>query len=767
MSSPSAHVEHLHVFERAVTLLSSSADFDQTLEHAIAACLPALGDFGYCDVKVDGGVRRTVRAHQDDGVEALLRPTGWVARSANGLNVCALTTGEPALHTDVDDAWYRRAALDPRDLDWMRRLAFRSMVTVPMRYRSELIGALTLFMARSGRRHGSEALDLAASVAALAAPVVANARLADRHQRAEQALREREQRLNEALAAEREARAAAEQARRRLELLAMAGTVFSGSLEPQATLQEIAALIVPDIADWCRVDLLDAGGVLRRALTHHSDPQKTREAVALVQKLRGSPDTPGTMAWTVESGLSHLARFDQPNAFDEVRDRDLLTFARAIDMRAFFVVPLIARGRTLGALGVVQAESGRQFSQDDCALVAEIAQRAAVALDNARLFVEADGARRDAEHASRAKDEFLAMLGHELRNPLAPIVTALHLMSLRPRGDNDAERRIIGRQVAHLSRLVDDLLDVSRITRGKVELRHELLDLAVVVDKALELAQPLLGKRVRPIEVDLPAAPVYVEGDAVRLAQVVSNLLTNAAKYTPDAGRVALRVGADNGAAEIVVEDEGRGIAPDLLPRIFDLFVQGEQSMARQTGGLGLGLTIVKTLVQMHGGMVSASSDGVGRGACFTVRLPRAAEGQAPAPAQCAAPRAPRGRGRVLVVDDNVDAAETLAVLLETEGYDVRTASDAAGALALLDAFPPGIAILDIGLPAMDGYELARCLRADARVPGMRLVALTGYGRDPDRQRAADSGFDEHLVKPVSAETLLEVLARWLPAQES
>jgi len=578
---------------------------------------------------------------------------------------------------------------------------------------------------------------------------------------------DRAQRLDAALAAEREARAAAEQARRRLELLVMAGTVFSGSLEPQATLQEIAALIVPDIADWCRVDLLDADGVLQRALTHHSDPVKTREANVLVQRLRGSPKTPGTMAWTVESGLSHLARFDPPDAFDEVRDADLLTFARAIGLRAYFVVPLVARGRTLGAMAVLQAESGRMFSQDDCALVAEIAQRAALALDNARLFVEADNARREAERANRAKDEFLAMLGHELRNPLAPIVTALHLMSLRPHGDSTAERRIIARQVAHLSRLVDDLLDVSRITRGKVELRHELLDLAVVVDKALELAQPLLEKRGRAIDVALPNPPVYVEGDAVRLAQVVSNLLNNAAKYTPDERRIALRVEARDGFAELAVEDDGSGIAPELLPRIFDLFVQGEQSMARQTGGLGLGLTIVKTLVHMHGGTVSAHSDGVDRGARFVVRLPLAPHAEVSAPLPQAPARVPRGRGRVLVVDDNADAADTIAVLLEAEGYEVRTAGDGAAALGILDGFPARIAILDIGLPAMDGYELARRLRVDTRVPGIRLVALTGYGRDPDRQRAADSGFDEHLVKPVPPDILMEVLARWLPAAEA
>jgi PAS domain S-box-containing protein len=560
------------------------------------------------------------------------------------------------------------------------------------------------------------------------------------------------------LAAERAARAAAEQAGRRLEILAMAGTVLSGSLEPQATLEEIASLMVPDIADWCRVDLLDANGVLQRALAHHSDPAKARAGMALVKSLRAAPTTPGSMGWAVETGLSHLARFDAGNDADEPRDRDLLEFARAIGMRAYFVVPLVARGRTLGALAVLQAESNRGFTQDDCALVAEIAHRAALALDNARLYMEADQARRAAEQASRAKDEFLAMLGHELRNPLAPIVTALHLMSMRGDTATEGERRIIERQVAHLSRLVDDLLDVSRITGGKIQLQREVLDVAGVVDKALELAHPLLEKRMHGVEVDLPDSPVYVAGDAVRLAQVLSNLLTNAAKFTPWDGRIAVRVVAATDSVEIAVEDTGRGIEPALLPNVFDLFVQGAQPIDRQSGGLGLGLAIVKTLVQMHGGTVLAHSDGEQRGSRFVVRLPRCAAPEAVGAAASPAAAAAKGRGRVLVVDDNVDAADTLAVLLEAAGYNVRTAVDGVRALRTLDTFTPDVAILDIGLPGMDGYELARRFRAEPRAARTRLVALTGYGRDPDRHRALDGGFDEHLVKPVSADRLLDVL---------
>jgi signal transduction histidine kinase/ActR/RegA family two-component response regulator len=565
------------------------------------------------------------------------------------------------------------------------------------------------------------------------------------------------------LVAERNARAAAELARRRLELLSAASATFSRSLDQQATLQAIGAIVVPTIADWCRVDLVDANGVLQRALAHHSDPEKSRYGMELVRRLRASRETPGSMQWATATGQSHLAHFDPPDAFDAIRDRDLLTFSNAIGMRAYYVVPLIARGRTLGALAALQAESGRHFTPDDCALINEVAQRAALAIDNARLFADAEAAYREAERANRSKDEFLAMLGHELRNPLAPIVTALHLMALRDAPESSSERKIIERQVAHLSRLVDDLLDVSRITQGKIQLQREHTDLRAVVERAIELTLPLFEKREHPVEVALPEAPAPVWADVVRLTQVFCNLLTNAAKFTPPDGRVRLRLVASGDWAEAVVEDTGKGIEPALLPKIFDLFVQGEQPLDRNVGGLGLGLAIVKTLVQMHGGSVGVTSEGEGRGSAFSVRLPLAMGAQQSAPTSTpSADLRMRGRGRILIVDDNADAAETLALMLETCGYEVRTAGDGAAALAMLDSFVPALAILDIGLPGMDGYELARRLRADARLAGLRLIALTGYGREPDRTRALANDFQEHLVKPVRPDRLLDAVSQLL-----
>ena len=546
--------------------------------------------------------------------------------------------------------------------------------------------------------------------------------------------------------------------RQRLELLASAGNLLSRSLEPAETLQAIARTVVPAVADWCRVDLLDKDGVLQRALTYHSDPEKARFGTELTHRLRAAPGAVGSMLWVTQTGKPFLAHFDRPGQHDPVRDRDLLTFAQSIGMRAYFMVPLIARGRTLGALGALQAESGRDLSPEDCSLISELAQRAALALDNARLYAEAESALKQAQTANRAKDEFLAMLGHELRNPLAPIVTALQLMQLRSPHAAEEERRIIERQVAHLSRLVDDLLDVSRITKGKITLERELVDIKSVVGRALEITQPALERRARPVELSLPQHEVYVLGDAVRLAQVVSNLLTNAAKFTPGDRRIALRIATDGGEVELTVEDAGAGIATELLPRVFDLFVQGEQPRDRNSGGLGLGLTIVRSLVEMHGGSVAAESAGAGRGALFRVRLPRASgEMRRRTDPLTRIPRAAAGT-RVLVVDDSADAAETLAALLRMAGYEVRTAGDASTALQVVASWQPRLGVLDIGLPGTDGYELARQMRADPRNEGIRLVALTGYGSERDRAHALASSFDEHLVKPVQAERLFATL---------
>jgi PAS domain S-box-containing protein len=365
--------------------------------------------------------------------------------------------------------------------------------------------------------------------------------------------------------------------------------------------------------------------------------------------------------------------------------------------------------------------------------------------------------------ADRQKNEFLAMLSHELRNPLAPMRNALYLLKrsgLDPVAMETA-RDVMERQMHQLVRLVDDLLDVSRIIRGKIDLRRDRVDLAAVVSRASETAQPAMDAHGHTLDVGLPAYPVEVEGDLVRLSQVLSNLLMNAAKYSGNANRVSVTVRSDADAALICVRDYGVGIPPELLARVFDLFVQGENTLARSQGGLGIGLTLVKRLVEMHGGTVSAHSDGPGHGSEFRVRLPLAAADPAAAPASDAGIKPqPAKRPRLLVVDDNVDAAETIAKLLRLSGFDTECVYDGPAALAAVQDKRPDVVVLDIGLPGMDGYEVARRLRAQDAFRRTPLIAVTGYGQENDRQRSVQAGFDEHFTKPVDPEELERFITR-------
>lgn len=365
--------------------------------------------------------------------------------------------------------------------------------------------------------------------------------------------------------------------------------------------------------------------------------------------------------------------------------------------------------------------------------------------------------------ADERKNEFIAMLAHELRNPLAPVRNALAVFRERFGSDPEAARlgRMMERQVAHLVRLVDDLLDVSRITRGKVELRRERVDLVAVAARAAEGARGFLDARRHELEVVLPPGPLWVEADPDRVEQVLDNLLTNAGKYTEPGGRVRLAVGREGAEAVVRVRDTGIGLREEAIPRLFDLFMQADRLPGRVSEGLGLGLALVKMLVELHGGTVSATSDGPGLGSEFVVRLPLPPEGRSPAPdsPRRAAVRGPERALRILVCDDNEDGAETLATLLELAGHEVRVCHDGPGTLAAAAAFAPDVCLLDIGLPkGMDGYEVARRLRAEGHAAV--LVALTGYGQDDDRRRSAEAGFQAHLVKPVDHALLAELLAR-------
>jgi PAS domain S-box-containing protein len=374
-------------------------------------------------------------------------------------------------------------------------------------------------------------------------------------------------------------------------------------------------------------------------------------------------------------------------------------------------------------------------------------------------------AEEELREMDRRKDEFLATLAHELRNPLAPIRNAAHVIRLKAMNDPQLQRaqEIIDRQVDHLRRLVDDLLDISRITHGKIELRQERLPINTAVEYAIEVVRPLIEARRHELSFEPLAEDAWVVGDSARISQSVANVLTNAAKFTEPGGRISVTVSRNDAGVAVRVADNGIGIPQSLLPRLFDVFTQGDRSLDRSQGGLGLGLALVKKLVEMHGGRVSAESQGPGQGSAFSLELPLAAA-QEPAAAPSARGARAAGPRRVLVVDDNRDAAESTAELLRRDLHEVRTAYSGAAALGVARVFRPQVIFLDIGLPCIDGYEIARRLRSFPETAGARIVALTGYGQLRDIERSREAGFDEHVVKPADPATLLELAAAARPA---
>ena len=424
---------------------------------------------------------------------------------------------------------------------------------------------------------------------------------------------------------------------------------------------------------------------------------------------------------------------------DEAMAEGLAVGANDYIVKPFSARELVARVR-------VQLEIARSLESDRTHESARLAE---------------EQRRQVAESTSHAKDEFLAILGHELRNPLAPILTALQLMDMRGEKGSIRERAVIARQVKHVVRLVDDLLDVSRITRGKVSLEKRAIGILAVITNAIEIASPLLEQRKHRLIVDVARRGLLLEADPFRLAQVISNLLTNAAKFTPAGGTITISADAEGQSIVVRVKDTGMGIDRALLPRVFDAFAQGGQGSDRAQGGLGLGLTIVQSLVALHGGQVEAHSAGSGQGAEFVVRLPALAASDLLDLVPAAAPEAPALAPkslRVLVVDDNEDAARLLSELLRMNGHEVVVAHNGAEALRARQGFVPEVALLDIGLPLMDGYELARRLRAQQPSPHLRLIAITGYGEAKDRLLSKAAGFDEHLVKPVDVEQVCLLL---------
>jgi PAS domain S-box-containing protein len=439
----------------------------------------------------------------------------------------------------------------------------------------------------------------------------------------------------------------------------------------------------------------------------------------------------------------------------------------ATAIRAVICVPILKSGRFVAGMAV-HTNTIRQWCPAEVELVQQVASRCWESIERSRVERERARLLEVAEAANRAKDEFLAMLGHELRNPLAPIVSALQVMALRDEGSSSRERTIIERQVTHLTRLVDDLLDVSRIARGMVELKLSVVELSDIVSEAVEIAAPLIEQHEHAVVIEVPRSGLAIEADAARLTQVVVNLLTNAAKYTPTGGQITISAELEGERCVLRVLDTGVGMSATVLSEAFDPFVQGHRTIDRSQGGLGLGLTIVKSLVERHGGSVTARSEGSNKGSEFIVTLPQTQPKAASVARPAARCNDQDGVGvngaRILVVDDNVDAAEMLAVALGLRGCDVSVAHDGCEALRLAETTRFDAALLDIGLPIMDGYELAARLRALPNAADTQLVAVTGYGQEDDRRRALAAGFHRHLVKPVDLRVLETIVASLPPS---
>ena len=564
-----------------------------------------------------------------------------------------------------------------------------------------------------------------------------------------------------ALAHEQAARAAVEEESKRLQFLAEAGVVLGRSLDATATLRGLADLAVPFLADFAAAVLVEPDGGWRTE-TIYAPEGIVAGADALPASidelmLRAISERKTLRLESVPCPLFSVHRSSNPP--EPTMNGKQGTGNEEVSVLA---IPLKARGRVLGVLTLALGSSGRNYEAADLSLAEELASRAAAALENARLY-------RDIQERDLRKNEFLAMLAHELRNPLAPIRNAVQILGQAKEQDSGTKwaSDVIDRQVKQMVRLVDDLLDVSRITRGKVKLKTEPVDVAAAVASAVETSRPLIDERRHDLAVTLPASPLWVAADPARLAQILANLLNNAAKYTPEGGRITFMTEREGDAAVFRVRDTGVGIAAEMLPRVFDLFTQIDRSLDRAEGGLGIGLTLVHRLVEMHGGTVHVCSDGLGRGSEFVVRLPAvAAPSVSEEPTRNGKHSAPLEAGglRILVVDDNRDSAHSLALLLEIQGHQVRTAYDGLAALDMVEEFDPEAVVLDIGLPRLNGYDAARRIRARPQSKPLLLVALTGYGHEDNRVQAQAAGFDHHLVKPVDLEILQQLFASHLQA---
>ncbi|HZU83242.1 MAG TPA: PAS domain S-box protein [Polyangiaceae bacterium] len=738
------------LLDEATTALSTSLDLEEMLSMLAAVLAPGLADWSAIHLLERDELRLVAVAHRDPAELAAARR---LARDPpdprRGLGVWRVVrTAQPELYPDIRDDLLVQAARDPAHLEAMRAAGVRSVMIVPVLVRGHAAGAMSLACTESGRRFDERDLELAAELGRRAGTAVENASL---------------------YAAERTGR-------ERLEFLAQAGEVLSGAFDYAETVQKIVHVTVPTLADFAFCDLVE-GGHVRRVAAVQGDP----EAEALLEATRWArAGGRGEELSALHAGETVFRPVVGGESIDpDDAHQDDGGIARRLGLRSMISLPLRARGEVLGSLNVCFGRSGRRHTAEDRKLAEELARRAATALVQVRLFeaahraaARAEEAARRAEEANRLKDEFLATVSHELRTPLNAILGWSTL--LRSRGAEASIAKgidVIHRNAEAQTRLVEDILDVSRIITGKLLLDLKPTDLVTVIGEAIEVVRPSADAKRITIDFEPPADRAVMVGDPERLRQVVWNLLSNAVKFTEADGRVKAWIDKDGAKLTINVQDTGRGIEPEFLPFVFDRFKQADSSTTRRFGGLGLGLAIVRHIVELHGGHVSAESAGKGRGALFRVSLPIRAvvtEGRAEDARRNAPPALPPspvpatlGGLRVLVVDDDPDARELLHDLLVSAGARVETAESAAAGLEAVRRFRPDVLVSDIGMPVEDGYTFVRHVRALDRSEGGAIpsIALTAYTRGEDRTKALAAGFTTHVAKPVNPHDLVSAVA--------
>ncbi len=557
---------------------------------------------------------------------------------------------------------------------------------------------------------------------------------------------------------EQAARAEAEAARQRLAFLAEASSVLAGSLAYEETFRNLAHLLVPKLADFCIIDMVEEDGALKQVAVAHRDALQEPALRHLFARYPHSTDAQHGAAKVFRTGEAELC--DDLNdevlagLFPDGKDRAQVQMLGA---RAYIAAPLQARGRVLGAITLVSTTPERTFGAADLALAQELAQRAALALDNVRLYQAANAARQQAESASQAKDQFLAMLSHELRTPLTPVLNTVSLLETEEQMPPNVREALlmIRRNIELEARLIDDLLDLTRVSNGKVQLNLEYADAKTLLSSTLDICKAEIKEKKLQVELNLNAAQCYLRADPARLQQIFWNLIKNAVKFTPQGGRVVLTAENDPpNHLRVEVQDTGIGMEPESVPRVFNAFEQvGE---GERYGGLGLGLAITKALVHMHGGEISARSEGLGKGSTFVVTLPTVEPPSEPV-STMPLPVDERLSMRLLLVEDHEDTSLSLSRLLRKRGYQVRTAASVASALEEAGSYDFDVLISDMGLPDGSGIDLMEQLSIGRNIRG---IALSGYGMEEDVQRSRSVGYCEHLTKPVDISRLDDVIQR-------